>query len=79
MVAWTNLHPVTVGEIKVGSRTVLFNDARFEVKSHKKGKTILRCYQANPAKGYGEGVLVELDSTTNVLYDSNQQKRVLTK
>jgi hypothetical protein len=73
MPAWTNLHFATVGDIKVGSKTVIFNGTHFEVVSHDNGKTMLRCYEGNPKKGYGEGVLVAIDSITCVEYDSNRQ------
>ena len=76
MPAWTNIHPVKVGDVKVGSKTVFFNHTNFEVrKNTKHGTTILRCVEANPEAGYGEGSIIELDSETTVHYDINKEKK----
>jgi hypothetical protein len=75
MPAWTNLHPVDVGNIKVGSKCVVFHDTPFEVLESTDKSVTLRCLEANPEEGYGLGVLVALTPDTRVRYDTNKQEK----
>lgn len=75
MPAWTNLHPVDVGDIKVGSKTPFYEDTHFEVLSGTENRTTLRCIEANPQAGYGVSSIVILDNDTRIFYDSNWQNK----
>ncbi len=77
MPVWTNLTPVEVGTVKIGSKTVVYENTKFEVLSRNasEDQTTLRCIEANPTKGYGLNAIVILQNSTKILYDTNMEEK----
>lgn len=72
MPAWTNIRVVTLENLKVGVY-ILFNETYFEKMNDNSPLTTLRCIESNPSAGYGEGVIIQLESTKQIWVDTNRQ------